>query len=91
MMFLNRCWHNNWTIFLLLIALSNISCHQSNDFCERDEDTGSCKKKVSTEDISEEEPCWVKEEASVKPDSLESQQKLVRLDGVKVGIFITIS
>ncbi|XP_065064704.1 uncharacterized protein LOC135690936 [Rhopilema esculentum] len=84
-MFLGRCWHSYWTLFLLLFALSSISCHQSNDFCERDEKTGSCKKKDSTQDLSEDEPCWDKEETSVKPDSLESQQKLVRLDGVKVG------
>ncbi len=55
--------------------------HDTNDFCERDEHTGACKKPSSV-DVEDDEPCWV-EDSTKKQDS--PYGKLVRLNGVKVG------
>ena len=68
-----------------VIIISTVSCLKENDFCERDEITGSCKSKVSLKQDGEDDgPCWMENETTVQPKITKRDEKLVRLDGVKV-------
>ena len=70
-------------IFLILIIpLSQLLCEQQR-FCEKDEKTGLCNVD-EFHDEKDDGPCWIQEESPEKS----AEQKLTRLDGVKVCFFL---
>lgn len=84
---MSRCLTYCYLILLFtFIVICRVSCHEKNDFCERDETTGSCKSNVSSKQdkVEEDGPCWMGDETTSKPKKAKRNEKLVRLDGVKV-------
>ena len=76
-------------IFLafVFLFLSLSLCTHENDYCDRDEKTGACKRNiVGDEDEDDEEgPCW--EPGSTSKEPVQKEKKgLKRMDGVKVGV-----
>ena len=69
--------------FLIFITLY-IQVFCNREYCEKDEKTGLCK--VDERDNEEEDgPCWFQEESPKQVP----EQKLVRLEGVKVCFAIS--
>ena len=82
-----RCLIHIHLVYLVTVfMISTVSGKKENDFCERDEITGSCKSKVSSkQDEGEDDgPCWMENETKIQPKITKKDEKLVRLDGVKV-------
>ena len=78
----NMC--KNMILLICAVLLPQVLCRQ--EFCEKDDNTGLCKV-GDTSDEEEDGPCWIEEEAPKK----NVEQKLVRLDGVKVRYFTSLS
>ena len=67
--------------FGCLVLVGKLSCKR--EFCEKDDNTGLCKVDGSFGDDDDDGPCWIQGDNNDAPKKT-VEERLVRLDGVKV-------